>query len=370
MGGINGITYFKPQWPKINGSKAGVFLCLDILDLRKGGIKLRQFPISGDTINLSSFDKYLDIGFQSSAHFDSEEIIYRFKIVNRHTTNWQYMRAGEKLILNHLPTGTNHLLAQARMPAGNWGPAYTLHLRVFPPWYKTWWFNTLLLLLGIAAFYSLMRLRLQKYQREYDLRKKISADLHDEFGGRLYALNVLAHQINAPGTPESEVPRLFSQFQELSVETLRTARNFIWAFNPGTDRLGSLTDRMEDFCNAVLMPILPSLRFECSPILPYNKQVNAKTKHYTLMIFQEVLTNMVKHSKPESIQIFIYLKDKSLAIKISNFYQKTDSAPRDGVFSSGNGLQNIRNRRQAIGAGIEVKDNGEVQEVLVTIRKW
>ena len=268
MGGINGITYFKPQWPKVNGSRAGMFLSLDILDLRKEGKKITQFPVSGDTLTLNSFNKYLDIGFHSSAHFDSEEIIYRFKIVNRHTTNWQYMRAGEKLILNHLPEGMNRLMAQARMPAGNWGPVYKLNIRVFPPWYKTWWFNAAVFILFIVAAYVLMRLRLQKYRREYDLRKKISADLHDEFGGRLYALNVLAHQINAPGTPESEIPRLFNQFQELSVETLRTARNFIWAFNPGTDQLGNLADRMEDFCNAVIMPIVPSLRFECSPTLP------------------------------------------------------------------------------------------------------
>ena len=88
------------------------------------------------------------------------------------------------------------------------------------------------------------------------------------------------------------------------------------------------------------------------------------------MIFQEVLTNMVKHSKPQLIHVFVFLKDKSLAIKISNSYQKLHSAPQDKIFSSGNGIENIQNRRQAIGASIEIKDNGEIQEVLVTIKKW
>lgn len=370
MGGINGITYFKPQMPKVTESKAGVFLCLDILDLRKEGNKIRFFPISGDMLDLYSYNQYLDIGFQSSAHFDSEEIMYRFKITNRQNSNWQYMRFGEKLILNHLPTGTNHLLAQARMPAGNWGPVYKLKLRVFPPWYKTWQFISFLIILSISATYWLFRLRLRKYQREYDLRKKISADLHDEFGGRLYALNVLAHQINAPETSVSEVPRLFRQFEELSVETLRTARNFIWAFNPGTDRLGNLADRMEDFCNTVILPLVPTLRFECAPQLPYNKSVNSKTKHYTLMIFQELLTNMIKHSKPASIHVLLFQKEKSLAIKISNFYEKAHQNPLNTLFSSGIGMHNIQNRLQSMGATIEKKDNGQVQEVLVNIRKW
>ena len=369
MGGINGITYFKPQAPLLNKSKASMFLSLDVLDLREEGIKVRHFPVSGDTLNLYPFNQYLDIGFHSSAHFDSEEIIYRFRVSNGLTPSWQYLNFGEKLVLNHLPIGTNRLMAQARMPAGNWGPVYTLNLRVFPPWYKTWQFISLLIAIILLFLYLLVRLRLRKYRREYTLRKKISADLHDEFGGRLYALNVLAHQINSPNTAKSEIPELFFRFQELSLETLRSARNFIWAFNPGTDQLGNLAERMQDFCNTVISPLVPTLQFECGH-LPLHKRINSKTKHYTLMIFQELLTNMVKHSKPGSIHILLYLKDKSLAIKISNNYNMEDQPILHGQFSSGKGLENIQTRLQAIGATLERKDDGQVQEVLLFIRKW
>ncbi|MEY4134326.1 MAG: hypothetical protein RL386_676, partial [Bacteroidota bacterium] len=369
LGGINGITYFKPQKPVLNESKAGVFLSLDVLDLRKEGVKARHFPISGDTFNLNPFNYYLDIGFQSSAHFDSEEIIYRFRISNRLTPSWQYLHFGEKLILNHLPTGTNRLVAQARMPAGNWGPVYTLNLRVFPPWYKTWQFISLLIAIILLFLYLLVRLRLRKYRREYNLRKKISADLHDEFGGRLFALNVLANQINAPATSGADFPKLFDQFQRLSLETLRTARNFIWAFDPGSDRLENLADRMEDFCSTVIRPLVPEITFQRG-YLPHRRPINSKTKHYTLMIFQELLTNIVKHSDSESIHINFYVRDRYLVIKISNPYHKNRQNPLTGHHSSGNGLLNIHSRLSALNANIERKDNGQIYEATLTIKKW
>jgi len=369
MGGINGVTYFKPKIPVLNESNAGVFICLDILDLRKSGKQVRSFPISEDTLDLYSSNQYLDIRFQSNAHFDSEELIYRFRISNRNNTAWQYLRSGEKLILNHLPTGMNQLVAQARTPAGSWGPPYRLFFFMHPPWYSTWQFSGLLIAAFLGIVYYLVRLRLNKYQREYDLRKKISADLHDEFGGRLYALNVLANQINAPTTSGADFPKLFEQFQHLSMETLRTARNFIWAFDPGSDRLANLADRMEDFCTSVIRPIVPNLKFQRDH-LPYNKPINSKTKHYTLMIFQELLTNMVKHSYSESIYIKLYVKERYLVVKISNLYRQDKHKPLPGQHSGGSGLVNINSRLNALNANIERKDNGHTYEVTLTIQKW
>jgi hypothetical protein len=369
MGGINGVTYFKPKIPRLNESNAEVFIRLDIFDLRKAGKQLRTLPSKGDTIDLFTPNQYLDIRFQSNAHFDSEEMIYRFRIGSRNTTAWQYLSNGEKLILNHLPTGLNRLEAQARTPAGNWGPPYWLFFFKHPPWYTTWKFIALLLVTFLAFVYYFVRLRLRKYQREFDLRKKISADLHDEFGGRLYALNVLANQINAPATSGADFPKLFDQFQHLSLETLRTARNFIWAFDPGSDRLGNLADRMEDFCSTVIRPIVPAITFQRG-YLPYHRHINSKTKHYTLMIFQELLTNIVKHSDSESIHINFYVKDRYLVVKISNPYRHNRQNPLQGHHSSGNGLLNIHSRLSALNANIERKDNGQIYEATLTIKKW
>jgi signal transduction histidine kinase len=361
FGGLNGITWFRPEMPRATENLPRAYIVMEVLHL-KSGSRRQIIPQTTDTITLRPLEKYMDFQLFSNELSESSNVKFRFSL-SEVFDFWQNTNAGEKIIVTTLPPGRHKLFVQAKLPDGNWGPYFSLSLRVLPPWYRTWWFITLITLTALLTAYGVFRLRIRHVEREYELRKQVSDDLHDDLGSRLFALRNMAQKMAAPLAENPEMSRLSDQFSTMSRDALHTVRNFIWAFDPKNDRIQDLASRMEDFADSVILPLVPNLEFQ-SQNLYSDKKISPMVKHHALLAFQEILINMIKHTRPAGISITVDAETRELLIFIKNRYEQTSEMPDA---PGGYGTESIAARLRAANGNIEWTEGENTQEARISI---
>lgn len=363
FGGLNGITWFRPEAPAFVQDSIKTFLRLEFL--RNNSDKHIFYPLHRQTLRIRPGDNRFELKFAANELFDAPRVSFRYQLSGI-TNTWLYTKGSEQIFISRLSPGLHTLRIQARIPNGNWGPEFLLYLKVLLPWYLSWWFFLAASFFAGLVIFGYIRFRIARIKREYALRRQVSDDLHDDLGGRLYTLRILAGRL-AAAVPEApaEIQRLQTQFTELSQDTLRSVRNFIWAFNPKNDRLTDLAERMEDYAQTVIRPLIPVLTFQTRD-LDLQKKIHPLIKHHTLLAFQEILNNMTKHTLPRQIDVLLSADRKGLLLTIENTCEPLNIAPEQG---EGMGIESIKTRLQAIRGRLEWHEDGAVQKAQLFVPK-
>jgi ligand-binding sensor domain-containing protein len=137
--------------------------------------------------------------------------------VDHDWTTWSATAARE---LTNLPPGSVQLDVQARNHLGLVGPTATMTLLVPPFWWETWWFRTLVVLVGVALVAAGVRwLVRRQFQQRIALleaqaavqneRLRIARDMHDDLGSTLAGIVHLSAGEGAAGAkPEATLARI------------------------------------------------------------------------------------------------------------------------------------------------------------------
>ncbi len=292
MGGTRGVAYLNPEELSLHRQKIKPYV-----ELSLNKLKTKQsttfYPLAHSLVYVSQSVTYAEIRFFSNDILGAESAYFRYKI-GVQDQHWRYAKPGEKILLNVFKAGKYDLLVSIQNN-GTWSDAYRVTLKIATNWYQSWWFYSSISLLFILGLYLLYRLRITQLKKEYLLRKQIAEDLHDDLGTRIYALKSLSFQITRAEMRQQEYQELLSNFDNLSKETLLVIRNFIWAFDPKNDQLNDLIQKMEGFVHSTIKPISKEIKIVTYPTFSSLK-MKPRVKYHGLRAFQELLTNMVKHT--------------------------------------------------------------------------
>jgi signal transduction histidine kinase len=136
-------------------------------------------------------------------------------------------------------------------------------------------------------------------------------------GSRIYLLRTLSNQIANPLSSDKDKQQQLSKFEEISQDAFKSIRDFIWAFDPKQDQLNLLFDRLEDFAENYVSPLVPALDITRDDV-PATHQIGPRVKYHLINVYQELLTNMVKHTRVQHLQIDFRLNGRHLHIDIRN----------------------------------------------------
>lgn len=101
--------------------------------------------------------EYAALDFTNSAR---NEYAYRMDEVHK---DWVYTGENRRITSTNLDPGTYTLHIKAANSDGLWNEnALTLSIVVRPPWWRTWWFHSILALMGIGAIVLAYRLRVRR----------------------------------------------------------------------------------------------------------------------------------------------------------------------------------------------------------------
>jgi signal transduction histidine kinase len=266
-----------------------------------------------------------------------------------------------------LPPGHYTLEVQAISPNGLVSIPQTLKLHVQKPYYETWWFFLCCLFCVSLLIYAAHAYRVYQLKKEQRIRRQLADDLHDNIGNKLNIISILAQKIaNKPSNvPDDGKNTALRKLVAASRDTLSALHIMIWAVDAKKNRLSDLITRMQDFADDYLIPLQIQCAFSIPGELP-SANLKLKIRHHLILLYQETLTNMVKHSNPEKIAVQIRLVDGvHLWLGITATLNRQTGTETHTTFSSNRGEESIKHRLQQINGRLELRESNSGQQKLV-----
>ncbi len=231
---------------------------------------------------------------------------------------------------------------------------------------RVWWQNPLVGLLAALVLVSLAyglfwlqgRRARRDAQRDARLRDELAANLHDEVGGLLTKISLMAevlqHADNELAVSQSAIPAIAAKdpvLHQLAARLLlnsraavQALRDAVWSIDSRADSVQALLDRMEDHLDQTAAVAGLHLSFEADP-LAHLQALRPLVRKHVYLIFKEAVTNVVRHAKSATTLHVQLLRDGSFfVLAVLDNGQNPTAGGRSGL-----GLRNMAARAKAIG---------------------
>lgn len=341
FGGINGINYFYPDSIRTNFFVPPVVIT---------SINILTTKIKGDfnEIILSHNQNFISFEFSALDYSNPDENQYAFMLEGL-DNEWKSVDS-ERRIANYinLPPGEYYFHVIGSNSDGLWNRSgTTVKLTINPPFWLTWWFITLVILIAGTTVYYLSTLKIKQQLAIEKLKTKLAADLHDNVGSSLTEISILsevAAQTNN-GLGDSKVLKSISETARQLVDTMS---DIVFVVNPERDSLHDLIIKIKDSYYDFLASAGISFR-----VRNIDKADDIKLpmdyKQNLLLIFKEGINNAIKHSKCKLILLEANVKGDLVEMNL-----RDDGCGYDQEnINFGNGIRNIESRAGKINGKVE-----------------
>jgi signal transduction histidine kinase len=264
---------------------------------------------------------------------------------------WKQLGNNRNIYFANLPQGKYTLKIKAANSDGIWNETTAdLSIRIMPPFWKTWWFISSIILVIVIAAYAFYRIRLQKALEMERLRTRIATDLHDDIGATLSSISMYSAAVKEQ--VRYKLPHLepvLNKMGENSREMVTSMSDIVWAINPDNDDGEKLLQRMKAYGKDCCAVKNIQLHFDAAEDL---KELKLPLEHRKniYLLYKEALNNSLKYADSESIQVNIRLNGNSLHLCVKDNGRGFDLEN----FKRGNGLKNMQLRAEEINGKVDV----------------
>lgn len=351
FGTPTGIIYFDPRdfdQKEMNSPFPVVFTCLEVYNKPvKIGLDspLKNSITEAEEIRLSYHDNIFSLKFAALDFTKPDQILYAYKmegfydewieIGNRHRVDFTGLGAGEYLFR-----------VKATNSRGVWNEdGAQLRIVITPPYWQTWWFRFFVLSVVTALLYAFYRMRLQRLLEVERTRTRIARDLHDDVSATLSGISWFAQAADSEKKAGRETQDFNRKIIESAADAQEKIKDIIWAIQPEHDKWEQLFAHCQRFAADLLESnqIKPEMHFQPPP---GSRNVDMETRQNFWLMFKEILTNIVKHSRSKSVQIRLSAEKGMIHLAVSDIGVGFEPSK----VAAGNGLKNIRARAENLGA--------------------
>lgn len=249
---------------------------------------------------------------------------------------------------------------------GVWNKKGTsVEITITPPPWQTWWAQLLYILFGVMVVAGIAILIIRKREKELQtialiekakseeramVRKKASADFHDEAGNLITKISLFVELAKRNEKKGSETASYLNKIEDNTKQLSGGMRDFIWSLDPGKDNLLDTMSRLQDFGNSMFE--FSGTEFRAVGLRKKLSSVNLglDDRRALILIFKEAMNNCLKYSKAKKALLRIDLDNEKLKIAFSdNGIGFNLDAKKNGY-----GLKNMRSRAQKVNARLEI----------------
>jgi ligand-binding sensor domain-containing protein len=349
FGGINGFNVFHPD--SIHYSKTPPKIVFTSMMYHKGNYSESELSIipgicCRDNLILPSGTKAIVIEFSALNYIHTFKNQYAYLLKDVHQ-NWIQMGGKHEVTFANLEPGSYTLLVKASNSDGYWTKEpVSLHFRITPTWWQALWFKILILFGVLYLVYAFLQYNISKRVEMEEMRTQIASDLHDEVGSMLSGL-AMQSELLLYGEEIKNATRL-ENIALISRSVIGKMRDLVWSIDSRRDSFESLTDRMQEQAADMLQPIDIGYSFKFEEILS-SKKISVLVRQQLFLIFNEALTNIVRHSNASRVQILIGNFGNEFILSVH------DNGTQNGanLKTSGMGKSNMEMRAKKLGASIQ-----------------
>jgi len=239
----------------------------------------------------------------------------------------------------------------------------SLNINIAKPYWQTWWFIALIIVVAFIPVYIIYSLRLKRFEAVQKIREKVARDLHDDVGSTLTSINILSEFSKSKVDAESEVKNYLDRISNTSSQMMDAMDDIVWNIKPSNDTMEKIEARMREYAAAVFEPKDIAYRFVDNDKVK-NISLNMDVRRSLFLIFKETLNNIAKYANANLVTIEFELKNNQLMMRITD----------DGIgFDEtqvvyGNGIENMQKRAKGFKGSYEIKSYpGKGTHVLLVI---
>jgi ligand-binding sensor domain-containing protein len=355
FGSINGITSFDPS--QFNAPEPfHIFASgLSQWDEKTQSLQLIRNKIDASTTIIKKpSDLLLELHFGCTDYSDPLRNSYSYRI-RELSDNWVLLEDRHTLNLGGIPYGYYTIEVKAINSRGvSSANMLTFHVKVVQPFYKTWWFFSLILCGLAVIFYSAYQIKYQGFKNILHLRMKIASNLHDEVGSLLTRITMFSDNLRYSRNTEEQRNAKLEKIAVLSRDAIASMSDVLWTIDSRNDFAGNLLDRMREHAEEMLFPLGIDVNFVLSGT-DLKQPITSDTRGEIYLIFKEAIHNIAKHSQATKVDIVYQIQDKNFLLRIIN---NKASGAINGQ-STGQGLSNMKMRAAKVGAKIKVQTKGD-----------
>ena len=307
-------------------------------------------------IQFSSRQSRLEIHY-TYPDFSTETHLHYFTQLRGWDAEWVGVGDRRAAQYQHLRPGHYEFSVMAVGPGGQrCGLTSPLKIEVLPRFWERRAVQGLgvLLIMGLAAGTAGMISRI-RYRQQLGIlemkqatdreRNRIAQDLHDELGGSLTEIVMLADLAEAPGAAPNPENNPVKQIQQRAETLVRNLDEIVWAVDSRHDSLSSLIEYLagsaQDFLRAAGLRTRLDLPTGLSPTT-----LTPERRHGIYLAAKEALNNIVRHAQASEVFIQVHVQEGFFLMALED--NGRGFALESGA-GFGNGLRNMRERLQHLG---------------------
>jgi ligand-binding sensor domain-containing protein/two-component sensor histidine kinase len=318
----------------------------------------------GNNIRLSYSQNYITIQFASASNNMNDDPYYYY-MLEGFDKDWVLDNGNQEAVYTYLHAGYYTFKVKCISPDGV--PAkniasFTIYIK--PPFYQTWWFYLLCLILISSGIYFIYRQRINKLLAVEKVRTRVARDLHDDMGSVLSTINILSTMTK---TKMAEDPVKASEYvgkiSDNSQRMMEAMDDIVWSIKPANDSMQKITARMREFATGILEAKDIELDFKVNEKVN-DVKLNMEARRDFFLIFKEAVNNVAKYSRCNKCSIHIFLHQHRLLLDVRDNGIGFDVNKAD----SGNGLSNMQKRAEALKGRVSIQSkHGEGTQVTLNL---
>ncbi len=284
-------------------------------------------------IKLPYQDNNINISFTALNLINGMENEYFYKL-DGITRSWIDLGHSRQIHFSNLAPGKYIFRVKAENTEGSWSSnERILAFTVASPFWESWWFLLLcLVLLGsISYLFYLSRIRNILFLQK--VRNRIATDLHDSIGSTLTNISILSALTNAGLNDVNTAKKYLTRISDEAANSSQSLDDIVWSINSNNDTFEQMAARMRRYAAEV---------FEAANI-EYNiylddklsaRKILMEQRRDVYLIFKESIQNIYKHAEATRVSIELKIEKNNFILLIKDNgigFDTTAETNRNGV---------------------------------------
>ncbi|HSN61946.1 MAG TPA: two-component regulator propeller domain-containing protein, partial [Ferruginibacter sp.] len=132
------------------------------------------YPLTANNVQLTHMQKQVQFEFSSPGFINEKQIMYSYRLVENAAAAWSAPANQHIVSYASLQPGSYHFEVRTLGWNGEWGKPATYDFMISPPFWQTWWFRSLLIILIAFFVYGLLKRRIKTIRHEAEMKQKIA----------------------------------------------------------------------------------------------------------------------------------------------------------------------------------------------------
>ncbi len=340
-----------------------------------------SLPVS-NAITLPYDSASLEIHYAALSYADPAKNHFKYMMEGLDQT---WVAAGSRRTAFYwtIPPGTRTFRVIASNNDGVWNmTGASIRVTILPPFWMTWWFRTLVVLLFVSLgpyiYYvrvaALKKEALVKEQFAEQLinsqeqeRRRIAMELHDGIGQQILVVKNRAEMALKTVADPAQTEEQLREIARSTLSAMNDVHTISHDLRPVHLEQFGLTDTLTNLCDQVQESsgIQWATHVDrIDGIIPREKEI-----HF-YRIVQEGINNIMKHSSATQASIMIRRSDEEMTASLWDNGKGFDPLGASGT--AGMGLEGIQERTKNLGGTCEIKSHpgeGTTVRVIIPVRK-